>query len=91
MAARTAAAEPAGEPFELSGVEETAAPVEGDAGNWFRYTITQGENVITGFRKGSRTAVTRAVKAIVADLNERRAGRRGRVHLTSPRSRTSGG
>lgn len=73
-----------GEPFALGSVDKTKPPVEGESGTWHRYTITQGSNVITGYRKGSRTAVTRAVKGIVAELNERRFGRRGRVHLTSP-------
>jgi hypothetical protein len=73
-----------GEPFALGSVDKTKPPMEGEKGTWHRYTITQGANVITGYRKGSRTAVTRAVKDIVAELNERRFGRRGRVHLTSP-------
>ena len=81
--AAAAAAPKKGEPFELSAVDESKAPLEDEGGTWFRYTITQGDNVITGYRRGSRTAVTRAVKAIVADLNERRVGKRGRVHLTS--------
>lgn len=82
-------AEAMGEPFALSAVDQTEPPVAGEDGTWCRYTITQGENVITGYRKGSRTAVTRAVKAIVEDLNERRHGRRGRVHLTSSSSARS--
>ena len=73
-----------GEPFALSAVDQAEPPVQGESGTWHRYTITQGPNVITGYKKGSRTAVTRAVKAIIVELNERRFGRRGRVHLTSP-------
>ncbi len=76
-----------GDPFELSDVDQIDPPVDGDTGKWCKYTITQGHNVITGYRKGSRTAVTKAAKAIVADLNERRFGRRGKVHLTSSASR----
>lgn len=75
-----------GEPYELESVDKTDAPMEGDSGQWCRYTITQGANTITGYKKGSRTAVTKAAKVIVADLNERRTGRRGRVHLTSSKS-----
>lgn len=78
-----------GVPFELSTVDPADAPSDGDTGTWCRYTITQGPNVITGYRKGSRTAVTRAAKAIVAELNERRFGRRGRVHLTRSSRSTS--
>ncbi|RMF99111.1 MAG: hypothetical protein D6727_00990 [Gammaproteobacteria bacterium] len=68
-----------GDPFQLSAVEPIDPPVAGESGKWCRYTITQGHNVITGYRKGSRTAVTKAAKLIVADLNERRFGRRGRI------------
>lgn len=84
--AKTTDAPELGEPYELSSVDKTAAPMEGDNGQWCRYTITQGANIITGYKKGSRTAVTKAAKVIVADLNERRTGRRGRVHLTSSKS-----
>lgn len=75
-----------GERFELFVVEESDAPGDGVPGTWYRYTITQGNNVITGMRQGSRAAVTRAVTEIVEALNERRVGRRGRVHLTTARS-----
>lgn len=83
---KPAAAPELGEPYQLSSVDKTDAPLEGDDGTWCRYTITQGTNTITGYKKGSRTAVTKAAKVIVADLNERRTGRRGRVHLTSSKS-----
>jgi hypothetical protein len=83
--AKTAAPE-LGEPYQLSSVDKADSPMADDGGQWCRYTITQGKNIITGYKKGSRTAVTRAAKVIVADLNERRTGRRGRVHLTSSKS-----
>jgi hypothetical protein len=83
---KTVAAPELDEPYELCSVDKADAPLEGDDGQWCRYTITQGKNQITGYKKGSRTAVTKAAKVIVADLNERRTGRRGRVHLTSSKS-----
>ena len=83
---KTADATDLGEPYELSSVDKTEPPVAEDNGTWCRYTITQGPNTITGYKKGSRTAVTKAAKVIVADLNERRTGKRGRVHLTSSKS-----
>ncbi len=69
-------------PFELLDVEESPAPGDGMPGTWFTYTITQGDNVITGQRNGSRAAVILDLEAVVEALNERRVGRRGRVHLT---------
>ena len=74
------AAEPV-EPFKLFLVEKSLPPDDGMPGTWFRYEITQGDNVIMGLRQGSRTAVTQELKETVAALNERRQGRRGRVNL----------
>ena len=78
------------EPFQLFAVEESAPPGDGVPGTWFRYTIMQGDNVITGFRQGSRTSVRVDLEAVVAALNERRVGRRGRVHLAPPQRRPEG-
>lgn len=69
------------DPFRLVAVERCAPPHDGTSGAWCRYTIAQGDNVITCIRRGSRTAVRAAATEIVAVLNFRRADRRGRVHL----------
>jgi hypothetical protein len=73
------------ESFQLGPVEKAKAPDGGDGADWFRYTIQQGPNTITGYRQGSQRAVTKAVKEIVVELNERRNGKKGRVHLTPSR------
>jgi hypothetical protein len=73
------------EAFQLDDIERAKAPNGGDGQDWFRYTITQGHNTITGYRQGSQRAVTKAVKEIVTELNERRNGKKGRVHLTPSR------
>jgi hypothetical protein len=44
----------------------------------------QGTNTIHGYRQGNLGAVTKAVEEIVFQLNERRTGKRGRVHLVMP-------
>ena len=46
-----------------------------------RYEIAQGANLIEGHRQGKLKVVTKAVEEIVALLNERRSGKRGRVNL----------
>lgn len=62
---------------------EPAVPPGGAAGTgWHCYIIQQGSNRIRGYQRGNIKAVTRAVEEIVARLNERRFGSRGRVHLT---------
>ncbi|MGI9344216.1 MAG: hypothetical protein ACR2QV_15395 [Gammaproteobacteria bacterium] len=77
--------------YKFEGVEKSKAPDGGDGKDWFRYTITQGGNTITGYRQGSQRAVTKAVKQIVLDLNERRGGKKGRVHLTPSRKKAANG
>jgi hypothetical protein len=73
------------EAFELGAIERAEAPDGGAGQSWFRYTITQGPNTITGYRQGSQRAVSKAIKEIVFELNERRNGKKGRVHLTPSR------
>jgi hypothetical protein len=48
---------------------------------WHCYVIEQGENTIRGYQRGSMKAVKQSVEEIVERLNERRYGKRGRVHL----------
>jgi hypothetical protein len=69
-------------PFAVGNIESIAPPVEGAGKFWCRYTIVQGSNTITGYRQGGVKAVKKAVGEIVADMNQRRMGKRGRVHLT---------
>jgi hypothetical protein len=63
-------------------IESIEPPVEGAGKFWCKYTIVQGSNTITGYRQGGVKAVKKAVGEIVADMNQRRMGKRGRVHLT---------
>lgn len=77
--------------YQLDHIEKASAPAGCDGKDWFRYTITQGLNTITGYKQGSQRAVTKAVKQIVVDLNERRGGKKGRVHLTPSRKKAANG
>jgi len=77
--------------YELDQIEKAKAPNGGDGKDWFRYIIKQGKNRITGYRQGSQRTVTKAVKQIVLDLNERRGGKKGRVHLTPSRKKAANG
>jgi hypothetical protein len=65
--------------YELVSIDESEPPSNDDdiAGDdWFRYQISQGENVITGYRRGKLRTVKREVKTIIVGLNERRSGKR---------------
>jgi hypothetical protein len=72
-------------PYELKAVHKSDSPTGSDGENWIRYEITQGTNVITGYRQGSITAIKRVAEEIVVGLNERRSPNRGRVQLTQLR------
>ena len=70
-------------PFSIGQIESVAPPSEGEGKYWCKYTIVQGPNTITGYRQGGVKAVRKAVNEMIADMNQRRMGKRGRVHLTS--------
>ncbi len=79
---------PKGDPFELTSILKTAAPIGTDGNNWHRYIITQGESTIVGHRRGTQRKVKLAIEEMVVQLNERRLGTPGRVNLIpSPKKR----
>lgn len=70
--------------YEIESVSPAEPPQGMDGTNWHCYIIVQGTNKIRGFRQGNRKAVMAAVEEIVTQLNERRGGKRGRVHVQLP-------
>lgn len=73
--------------YEIESVRPAEPPSDMDGSDWHCYVITQGNNRIRGFRRGQPRAVMTAVEEIVSRLNERRMGKRGRVHLIMPSSK----
>lgn len=75
------------EDYEIISVEPAEAPDDLGGTDWYCYIIGQGANRIRGYRQGNPNSVRRSVEEIVLRLNERRIGKRGRVHLdmSSPR------
>ena len=67
--------------YEIVSVESTVPPKHMGGTGWHCYVIGQGENIIRGYRQGSLEVVRQSVEEIVTRLNERRLGKRGRVHL----------
>jgi len=70
-----------GHPYEIVSVQRADPPSGSEGMDWHQYVIAQGRNTINGCRQGNLKAVTSAVEEIVAQLNERRMGKRGRVNL----------
>jgi len=74
-----------GQPYEIVSVRRAEPPPGGKGSNWYRYVIAfEGTKTIHGCRQGGVKAVTTAVEEIVAQLNERHLGKRGRVNLVWP-------
>jgi len=67
--------------YEIVSVEPADPPGDMVGNGWHCYVIEQGENTIRGYQRGSMKAVKQSVEEIVERLNERRYGKRGRVHL----------
>jgi len=71
-----------GQPYEVVSVRRAETPPGAEGCNWHQYVIAfEGSNPIHGYQQGNLRAVTRAVEEIVAQLNERHSGKRGRVNL----------
>ncbi len=65
--------------YELVSIDESEPPsggIETGSEDWYRYQISQGENLITGYRRGKLRTVRSEVKSIIVGLNERRSGKR---------------
>lgn len=73
--------------FEVTSVLPIDPPADSEGNEWHAYTITQGTNTIRGYRQGGLNSVTQAAEVIVAQLNERRFGKRGRSQLVIPSSK----
>jgi hypothetical protein len=67
------------ERFRLVSVTTTSTPSGCIGRDWFVYRISQGKNVITGYRRGDSKAVRDEVDRIVVGLNERRLTRKERT------------
>lgn len=68
--------------YEMVSVKRAEAPAGAEGSDWYRYVIAfGGSKSIQGCRQGNLNDVTGAVEEIVAQLNERHRGKKGRVHL----------
>jgi hypothetical protein len=70
------------QPYETVSVRPANPPSGIEGSNRHQYVIAfEGSNTIHGYQQGNLKDVTRAVEEIVAQLNERNLGKRGRVQL----------
>ena len=78
-----------GTAYKIVSIQRAEPPTGAEGSNWHRYVIEHGANTINGYQQGNLKGVTTAVEEIVAQLNERRLGKRGRVNLVpTPKKKT---
>ncbi len=69
-------------PYKIVSIRPTDPPSGMEGSHWHQYVIAfEGSNTVQGYQQGTLRAVTNAVEQIVAQLNERHLGKRGRVQL----------
>ena len=80
-----------GQHYEIVSVRGTEPPSGVEGSNWHQYVIAfGGSDTIQGYQQGNLRTVTTAVEELVAQLNERHLGKRGRVNLVpTPKRKTS--
>jgi len=61
-----------GESYRLISIDAVRAPEGCPGSDWHIYRIIQGDNGITGYRRGDLARVTAEVETIVTGLNGRR-------------------
>ena len=59
--------------FAVTSIEKTEPPADETAGNWYQYTIGEGDSAITGKRAGSLASVRRHAEEFAENLNKRAA------------------
>lgn len=77
-----------GLPYKIITIQQVEPPPGMEGFNWHSYVIAfKGGDSIHGCRQGSLKVATGAVEEIVAQLNERHVGKKGRVHLVPTKKR----
>ena len=77
-------------PYEISAIRRAEAPSGTDGSNWHQYVISfEGNDSIQGFKSGTQAAVKISIEEMVAQLNERHLGKRGRVNLVPTPKKTA--
>ena len=61
-----------GERYRLLSIDAVRTPKGCTGSDWYAYRIAQGDNGITGYRRGNLARVTVEVESIVTALNARR-------------------
>lgn len=87
MTDEPAAPEP---PYEVVEVRRAKTPAGAEGTDWHQYVIAfEGSKNIKGYQPGNLKTVSEAANELVAQLNERHMGKRGRVNLVPTPKKSS--
>jgi hypothetical protein len=73
------------ESYRLVSLHAVRAPEGCIGSDWHIYRIAQGENGITGYRRGDLVRIRADVETIVTALNERRQWAKSKASAKNPR------
>jgi len=59
--------------FAVTSIEKIEPPADESDGNWYQYTIGEGDSAITGKRAGSLASVRKHAEEFADNLNRRSA------------------
>ena len=67
-------------PYTLNSIISCEPPSNADGDNWFQYKITQGANIITGYKCGEFNQVKESIENNIERLNQRQKGKFGSLN-----------
>lgn len=73
-------------PYSLESLISCDPPFQTEGCNWFQYKISQGRNIITGYKCGDYAHVLESVEVNIDRLNQRQKGKFGNMNIPKSKS-----
>ncbi len=73
-------------PYKLKSLTNCKPPFKAEGSNWYQYEISQGSNIITGYKCGDHKHVLESVQLNIDQLNQRQKGKYGNMNISKPKS-----
>ncbi len=73
-------------PYILNSITSCEPPLQADGNNWFQYEISQGHNIITGYKCGEYAYVLESIEINIERLNQRQKGKFGTMNIPITKS-----
>ena len=71
------------QPYTLNSIVSCEPPYSAVGNDWFHYKISQGSNMITGYKCGEYTQVLQSIEINIERLNQRQRGKFGPIHTST--------